>query len=496
MKSVSSNQSGTDYASLLRFELNEMGLIYQDPSLKSYQKRVEQELLEEEFDIRFNTNNPEDIQRKLLKLDKKGFERRYQARMLTSEEYRNGMELAREADGIFVPESHRNLDGVRAAGMDSFLESNVAEAHIIPGKPTPPKIEHRNETYIEKHFYKAMNVLSDVGKEIYKDVDWVVGGLLDSSKWLAEQMSKHPLIVGAVTVTGVVGLGVAADYKYNGGNTVKKVGDYSKSAGKAISGGAAGVFGGIGGLFKENQPPVADFEIKGNLTEGSPIEILDKSYDTDGRIAKTEIRVDGRVTPIPNQVLSQGEHVISLTVTDNDGKSAVKSETVAVMEKLYVFTPDIRVHGSDEYNTWIKSQLDELGKTPDFKIENMTARQYTEKYLDDLYEALPGTRENCPREAIGKQAKSCLSKSMSNAGNLLHVARHIDQEVGDLRQDFENKHTYLMEVDAVDVQSKWMAARYNWTEEKRQEWFNRVMNQYNDTKERYLKEIYEKSQNQ
>ncbi|TRZ54606.1 hypothetical protein D4Q76_02085 [archaeon] len=141
MKSDNNNQSGTDYASLLRFELNEMGLIYQDPSLKSYQKDVEQKLLDEEFDIRFNTNNPEDIQRKLLNLDKKGFERRYQARMLTKQEYGDGIEDLKGLEKeMFVSADDRKYGGL-SSGLPDFLKNENAIFGFTGGEfPTPTGI--------------------------------------------------------------------------------------------------------------------------------------------------------------------------------------------------------------------------------------------------------------------------------------------------------------------------------------------------------------------
>lgn len=375
--------------------------------------------------------------------------------------------------GTAVPEPDRKLGGVRAAGMGEFLENNAAEASIIPSKPTPPKIEHSNETYMEKQAYKAMRMLAGGFSYVGKEADKTFGAIEDVLFWIGHQMYKHPI----ATITVAAPIAVGAVYKTNT-DFQKWVDDGASKTKTGVAGGAAGFFGDIGGLFKENQPPVADFEIKGNLTAGSPIEILDKSYDPDGKIVKSELRVDGVdgwVTSVPT-MLSQGEHTISLRVTDDGGKSAVKSERMEV--KPYQFTPDIEVHGSNSYKQKVQEKLKDLDTTPNFKIRGMTARQYVEKYMDYLYEAVPGTRENCPPEAIGKQATVCLDEKSIDASTLLHVTRHIDQEIGELKEDFKNKKTYEYEKDAVDIQSKWLAARNNMSEEQRQNWFDNAMKYY------------------
>ncbi|MBU4374277.1 MAG: hypothetical protein KJ714_07560 [Euryarchaeota archaeon] len=135
------------------------------------------------------------------------------------------------------------------------------------------------------------------------------------------------LIVGAATVTGI-----AVGYEYKSNDKFQKWFDNGVSKTKA------GIFGipvSVGDLLRGNEPPVADFEIKGNLTEGSPIDIVDKSYDTDGKVVKNEVRVDGKVTPTTeNLFLSSGRHEISLTAYDDGGKSAVKSAMLDVGEKV------------------------------------------------------------------------------------------------------------------------------------------------------------------
>ena len=189
------------------------------------------------------------------------------------------------------------------------------------------------------------------------------------------------------------------------------------------------------------------------LGGGMALGQLYKSKDSDGTAATAAITADA---PTPTVAAANGNAV----------------------EMAYEFTPGIEIIGSDTYKEYIEAQLEELDKTPNFRIRGMTARQYTEKYLDYLYEAVPGTLENCPKEAFGKKATECLAINFSEASMLLHVARHADQFSGELRDKFKNKTIYEYEKDAVTIQVDWVAERLNLTETKKNELFESLMKKY------------------
>jgi len=159
--------------------------------------------------------------------------------------------------------------------------------------------------------------------------------------------------------------------------------------------------------------------------------------------------------------------------------------SVTEMPQNYQFAPGIEVVGSDEYKARLESQLEILDTTPSFSIEGMTARQYVEKYLDYLYESLPGTREGCPEEAIGKTGVTCFSIGTIEASTLLHQARHVDQAYGELSNQFNGKPSYPREEDAVKFQAEWVAVKHNFTEERKQEWINGAMKEYESWKPAY-----------
>jgi hypothetical protein len=325
MKSVSSNQSGTDYVSLLKFELNEMGLIYQDPSLKIYQKDVEQKLLDEEFDIRFSPDK--DIQKKLLKLDKKGFERRYQARMLTSEEYRNGMELAREADRIFVPEADRKYGGL-SGSLPEFLRNEDAILGLTGEFPT------KYPTGIN---WKAVMETAMV-------VSAVVGGGIVLNKYSTDKKFANDVDSGIAKVKA------------------------------QISGAASGMFGGIGGLInaseetKENKAPVARIKFnRDDLKGGKAIRFdASESYDPDGKIVKykwmfekQDGETEAEVTPTPviEKKLESGLYKITLDAEDDRGKTGsadigvnveAPQKTSRMPEGHFLIYDGIKIYGDDE----------------------------------------------------------------------------------------------------------------------------------------------------
>jgi len=380
--------------------------------------------------------------------------------------------------GSAVPEYDRNLGGVRAAGMD-FIGNIGGEATLNPrGKPTPHKIEHHSETFAEKQIYKMMKFLTDEVSYVEKGANRIIGTLEDSLFWIGHQMAKHPIITFSIAAPIAIGV---YDARYNDGKIAKNTFDSAKSAGKSIAGGAS-FFAGIGASLAPNQPPVADFEINGNLTEGSPIGFHDKSYDPDGKIARSELTVDGKATPTP-QNLSQGRHEISLTVYDDGGKSAVKSRVADVGEKPHQFTPDLKVFGSDEYKKRVQDSLDELNKTPDsFRINGMTAYEYATYYMDDLHE---GNEEKYID--VGKEQYPI---KYISASNMIHIPRHIEQGQNQTylanMKEWQKKGEWgglFGEHDAIKLQVSWEKAQYNLTDEETKNRFISYMKQYtNDSK--------------
>ncbi len=255
-----------------------------------------------------------------------------------------------------------------------------------------------------------------------------------------------------------------------------------------ISAGASGFIG----FLTPNQAPVADFEIIGNLTEGSPIKILDKSYDPDGKIVKQELRVDGLVTPTPTQTLSSGRHEISLAVYDDRGKSAVKSAAIDVREKPHVFTSDLKVFGSPEYVKKVQDGLDELNKTPDsFRINGMTAYEYATYYLDELHE---GDKEKYIDVGIEQYPINLIS-----ASNLIHIARHIEQGQNQTyltnMKEWQKKGEYgglFGEYDAIKLQVSWIKTTRNLTDEEAKSLFIAFMKGYTNNSKYFEDELIKK----
>lgn len=167
---------------------------------------------------------------------------------------------------------------------------------------------------------------------------------------------------------------------YASSDTVKKTVDSNAKkvmdTGKKISGATSGFLG----LFDTNKPPVADFVIRGDLVEGKQIEIVDTSYDPDGKIVKNELRVDGKVINTPNQTLSPQEHEISLTVYDNGRKSAVKSEVVSVKKGSEFFD-----YWDSEFNVGVHIEGDDGVKN---NIKNLI-RTWKEVTPDDYKDKYP-----------------------------------------------------------------------------------------------------------
>lgn len=126
MRSENSNQSEIDYAGLNEYKTREMDLISQDPSLKGYQKDAEQNLLDEEMDIKFSKNTPENTLKRLLELDKKGLRRRYHTGIITMREYADGMEdLRKYGKEILVLKSHAKYGGITKMLPDMLKDRNA-----------------------------------------------------------------------------------------------------------------------------------------------------------------------------------------------------------------------------------------------------------------------------------------------------------------------------------------------------------------------------------
>jgi len=369
-------------------------------------------------------------------------------------------QYAIEAMSALVPSEHRKYGGIRL--LPEFLNNEDALFGLFE-KPRTTEGE-------------AVKRKEVVFKEEMGYVDKLIG-------WV----DKHKKLTAAAII-GSLGFGAAVKYKAD--KQFADDVDAGLSKAKAeISASASGMFAGVSDFF--NKPPIIESIIANNTQPivGDTVRFEAKAFDPDGDTIKYNwqilndagFEVMAKTTPTPEleKVFGEpGKYNLKLEAVDDKGKKTVSGVGVEVGEKPFQFTPDINIVGSDSYKQKINERLKELDAMPNFKIRGMTARQYTEKYLEYLYEALPGTTEACPPEAIGIKSVDCLSENMADSSNLLHVARHNDQAYGELSKQFEGKGSYPREEDAVRLQSEWVAARFNFTEEEKQKWFEVVMKEY------------------
>lgn len=82
---------------------------------------------------------------------------------------------------------------------------------------------------------------------------------------------------------------------------------------------------------QKNQPPVADFAVRGR---GLDIKFTTQSKDSDGKISKWAWDFgNGERLEVPNPemaYLSPGKYVVQLTVTDNKGAAHTTSKSIQV----------------------------------------------------------------------------------------------------------------------------------------------------------------------
>lgn len=166
-------------------------------------------------------------------------------------------------------------------------------------------------------------------------------------------------------------------------------------------------------------------------------------------------------------------------------KAAVNETIKSATTPQHVFTPGLKVYGSEEYKKRVQDSLDVLNKTPDsFRIDGMTAYQYATYYLDELHE---GPEEKYIDVGIEQYPIKYIS-----ASNLIHIPRHIEQghnktlekQLKQWNKKYPNDDPSLIyEYDAIELQASWGKARYNLTDEQRKDSFVASMRQYtNDSK--------------
>ncbi len=356
-----------------------------------------------------------------------------------------------------------------ASAFNITIAGQVGHTHI------KKKTDILTRNYIANQDSQEIVIPRNIMEQIYN--------IPSSIKKEWNRMSKaEKFVYGAIFASTVIGLGIATDYKFNDGKVVKKFADTGKKVGKAVTAGASG-------FFTLNYVPIIEniAANKSKIRAGDAVKIEAKVSDRDGDTIKYnwqilkdgyEMRTETTLDPALEEVFDlPGKYSVRLEAVDDHGKKDTSEFRLEVEEAFHQFTNGIEVIGSDSYKQKIQERLEELDTTPNFKIRDMTARQYTEKYLDYLYEAVPGTKESCPSEAIGKKATECLSEDMASASNLLHVARHMEQNY-ELEDIFKDKPSYELEKDAVKFESEWFAAKNNWSEEQRVYWFENTMKQY------------------
>jgi hypothetical protein len=139
----------------------------------------------------------------------------------------------------------------RAAIIGSYTPPVSRKENILRVDSHNANQDYRNHGYRLPNLEQIYNIPSSVKRE-----------------W--QKMSKTEKIVyGTIFASTVIGLGIAADYKFNEGKTVKNIGDYSKSAGTKVAGAASGALGGMGDYFKA-APPAIDNPVPAINSSASP----------------------------------------------------------------------------------------------------------------------------------------------------------------------------------------------------------------------------------
>lgn len=273
-----------------------------------------------------------------------------------------------------------------------------------------------------------LEVDSHTSKQVYRNQE---GFKLPALEWIYhipssikrewQKMSKAEKIVyGTILLSTAVGLGIAADYKYNDGKTVKWTKDKADKGAKFVK------------------------EKYANAFAPAPAAV---------------------VAPMANDTMVQ---------------------PTATPQK-HVFTPDLKVYGSPEYQQKVQKSLDELNKTPDsFRINGMTAYEYATYWLDELYEG--EERETPPYAPPGVEY---MPKNLISASNLIHISNHIEQGKNEsfhqraYRWRLKGESVGLLsEYDAVRLQVSWeKVGLNNLTDEEAIRRFNYAMKYYtNDSK--------------
>lgn len=250
-----------------------------------------------------------------------------------------------------------------------------------------------------------------------------------------------------------------------------------------------------------NEPPTADFFIETPLDKmisGNAIVFnAGKSRDPEGAISRYiwhfrkdngPLRNETTDGPVLKKNLEPGEYRVMLAVEDGMGKVSKRVEqkffVAAKNPQPRTFTPGFEIFGEEEYKSVVAANITELKGT--------SAEKYVAYFLEELHEG----EENDTRQ-IGHPERLFLPKRLLSASNLVHVARHAEQNsdgfvektvrrlaekygLERVREDhaIKEKMHYILEKDAVKKQVAWEKEKYRLTDEAARKSFRAYMEQY------------------
>lgn len=169
-------------------------------------------------------------------------------------------------------------------------------------------------------------------------------------------------------------------------------------------------------------------------------------------------------------------------VTESAAPAVIANETKETPEP-HQFTPDLKVFGSPEFVKNVQDSLDELNKTPDFRINNRTAYEYASYWSEEIHEGeyggvlrINGTEYWGRREGY-PPGIHMIPITHIDASNLIHLARHTEQSQRE-RALWINKSNCEYELDAIKKGEDWRTARYNLTEEQKEQNIKALISSY------------------